>query len=120
MVGDYVTKSLNSAISWDKFAHQLMTMRSKHISEFHKLMKQVELMSSIEIPFSFLNEFNFDVNIIGITDIIDLADQNCDALISDELLLKIGGVREDEKIDENQFRDRIKKAFLQISKMKQC
>ena len=77
-------------------------------------------MSSIEIPFSFLNEFNFDVNVIGITDIINLAEQNCDAVISDAFLLKEGGVREEGEIDENQFGDRMKKAFLQISKMKQC
>ena len=33
------------------------------------------------------------------------------------LLLEIGGPREDGEIDENQFRERIEKAFLLISKV---
>jgi hypothetical protein len=114
------TSFLNSVISCDRFSQQFITLRFKHIREFDELMKQLELMNSIEIPFSFLNEFNFDLNVIGITTIIDLADQNCDALISDELLLKIRGVREKGEIDENQFREKMKQAFLEISKMKQC
>jgi hypothetical protein len=32
----------------------------------------------------------------------------------DELLLEIGGSREDGEIDENQLRERIEKAFLLI------
>lgn len=114
------TNFLDSAISCDEFVYQFISMRLTHICEFDKLMKEVELMSSIEIPFSFLNEFNFDVNVIGITDMIDLAYEYCDAVISDAFLLKEGGVREEGEIDENQFRDGIKKAFLQISKLKEC
>ena len=68
------TSFLNSVISCDRFSQQFITLRFKHIREFDELMKQLELMNSIEIPFSFLNEFNFDLNVIGITNIIDLAD----------------------------------------------
>ena len=87
-------------------------MRSNHIVEFNELMKQ--LMSQLEINFEFLNKFNLDLNAFGFADIIDLVDQNCDSFVSDELLLEIGGSREDGEIDENQLRERIEKAFLLI------
>lgn len=114
------TGFFNSVISCDKLSQQFMTLRFHHIREFDNLMKQLELISSLELPFSFLNQFNFDLNLIGITNIIDLVDQNCDALISDETFLKIGALREDGEINETQFRDEIEKAFLELSKMKQC
>jgi hypothetical protein len=89
-------------------------MRSNHIVEFNELMKQLQLMSQLEINFEFLNKFNLDLNAFGFADIIDLVDQNCDSFVSDELLLEIGGSREDGEIDENQLRERIEKAFLLI------
>ena len=89
-------------------------MRSNHIVEFNELMKQLQLMSQLEINFEFLNKFNLDLNAFGFADIIDLVDQNCDSFVSDELLLEIEGSREDGEIDENQLRERIEKAFLLI------
>jgi hypothetical protein len=77
-------------------------------------MKQLQLMSQLEINFEFLNKFNLDLNAFGFADIIDLVDQNCDSFVSDELLVEIGGSREDGEIDENQLRERIEKAFLLI------
>ena len=89
-------------------------MRSNHIVEFNELMKQLQLMSQLEINFEFLNKFNLDLNAFGFADIIDLVDQNCDSFVSDELLVEIGGSREDGEIDENQLRERIENAFLLI------
>jgi hypothetical protein len=92
-------------------------MRSNHIVEFDQLMKQLQLISHLEINFNFLNQFNLvnlDLNAFGFADIIDLVDQNCDSFVSDELLLEIGGSREDGEIDETQLRERIEKAFLLI------
>ena len=103
---------LNYNISGEEFSKQLINMRSNHIVEFNELMKQ--LMSQLEINFEFLNKFNLDLNAFGFADIIDLVDQNCDSFVSDELLLEIGGLREDGEIDENQLRERIEKAFLLI------
>lgn len=103
---------LNYNISGEEFSKQLINMRSNHIVEFNELMKQ--LMSQLEINFEFLNKFNLDLNAFGFADIIDLVDQNCDSFVSDELLLEIGGSREDGEIDENQLRERIEKAFLLI------
>jgi hypothetical protein len=37
-------------------------MRSNHIVEFNELMKQLQLMSQLEINFEFLNKFNLDLN----------------------------------------------------------
>lgn len=105
---------LNYNISGEEFSKQLINMRSNHIVEFNELMKQLQLMSQLEINFEFLNKFNLDLNAFGFADIIDLVDQNCDSFVSDELLLEIGGLREDEEIDENQLRERIEKAFLLI------
>lgn len=99
---------LNYNISGEEFSKQLINMRSNHIVEFN------ELMSQLEINFEFLNKFNLDLNAFGFADIIDLVDQNCDSFVSDELLLEIGGSREDGEIDENQLRERIEKAFLLI------
>lgn len=105
---------LNYNISGEEFSKQLINMRSNHIVEFNELMKQLQLMSQLEINFEFLNKFNLDLNAFGFADIIDLVDQNCDSFVSDELLLEIGGSREDGEIDENQLRERIEKAFLLI------
>ena len=99
---------LNYNISGEEFSEQLITMRSNHIFEFN------ELMSQLEINFEFLNKFNLDVNAFGFADIIDLVYEDCDSFISDELLLEIGGSREDGEIDENQLHKRIEKAFLLI------
>lgn len=99
---------LNYNISGEEFSKQLINMRSNHIVEFNQLMSQ------LEINFEFLNKFNLDLNAFGFADIIDLVDQNCDSFVSDELLLEIGGSREDGEIDENQLRERIEKAFLLI------
>lgn len=92
-------------------------MRSNHIVEFDKLMDQLELMSQLEINFEFLNKFNLDLNAFGFADIIDLVEQNCDSFVSDELLVELGGSREDGEIDENQLRERIEKSFLLISQI---
>jgi hypothetical protein len=92
-------------------------MRLNHINEFDELMNQLELMSQLEINFEFFNKFDLDPNAFGFTDIIDLVFEDCDSLVSDELLVEIGGPREDGEIDENQFRERIEKAFLLISKV---
>lgn len=105
---------LNYNISGEEFSKQLINMRSNHIVEFNELMKQLQLMSQLEINFEFLNKFNLDLNAFGFADIIDLVDQNCDSFVSDELLVEIGGSREDGEIDENQLRERIEKAFLLI------
>jgi len=105
---------LNSNISGEEFSKQLINMRSNHIVEFNELMKQLQLMSQLEINFEFLNKFNLDLNAFGFADIIDLVDQNCDSFVSDELLVEIAGSREDGEIDENQLRERIEKAFLLI------
>ena len=105
---------LNYNISGEEFSKQLINMRSNHIVEFNELMNQLQLMSQLEINFEFLNKFNLDLNAFGFADIIDLVDQNCDSFVSDELLLEIGGSREDGEIDENQLRERIEKAFLLI------
>ena len=105
---------LNYNISGEEFSNQLITMRSNHIDEFNELMKQLQLISQLEIHFEFLNKFNLDINAFGFTDIIDLVDQYCDSFVSDELLLEIGGSREDGEIDENQLREGIEKAFLLI------
>jgi len=105
---------LNYNISGEEFSKQLINMRSNHIVEFNELMKQLQLMSQLEINFKFLNKFNLDLNAFGFADIIDLVDQNCDSFVSDELLVEIGGSREDGEIDENQLRERIEKAFLLI------
>ena len=105
---------LNYNISGEEFSKQLINMRSNHIVEFNELMKQLQLMSQLEINFEFLNKFNLDLKAFGFADIIDLVDQNCDSFVSDELLLEIGGSREDGEIDENQLRERIEKAFLLI------
>jgi hypothetical protein len=102
---------LNYNISGEEFSKQLINMRSNHIVEFNELMKQLQLMSQLEINFEFLNKFNLDLNAFGFADIIDLVDQNCDSFVSDELLLEIGGSREDGEIDENQLRERIEKSF---------
>lgn len=99
---------LNYNISGEEFSKQLINMRANHIGEFNELMKQ------LEINFEFLNKFNLDFNAFGFADIIDLVDQNCDSFVSDELLVEIGGSREDGEIDENQLRERIEKAFLLI------
>jgi len=108
---------LNSNISGDEFSDQFMRMRSNHIAEFDELMNQLELMSQLEINFEFFNKFNLDPNAFGFTDIIDSVDDDCDSLVSDERLVKIGGLREDGEIDDNKFRERIEKAFLLISKV---
>ena len=50
-------------------------MRSNHIAIFNKLIKQVQLMSQLEINFEFLNEFNLNLDVFGFADIIDLVDQ---------------------------------------------
>jgi hypothetical protein len=105
---------LNYNISGEEFSKQLINMRSNYIVEFNELMKQLQLMSQLEINFEFLNKFNLDLNAFGFADIIDLVDQNCDSFVSDELLVEIGGSREDGEIDENQLRERIEKAFLLI------
>jgi len=105
---------LNYNISGEEFSKQLINMRSNHIVEFNELMKQLQLMSQLEINFEFLNKFNLDLNAFGFADIIDLVDQNCDSFVSDELLVEIGGSREDGEIDENKLRERIEKAFLLI------
>lgn len=105
---------LNYNISGEEFSKQLINMRSNHIVEFNELMKQLQLMSQLEINFEFLNKFNLDLNAFGFADIIDLVDQNCDSFVSDELLVEIGGSRENGEIDENQLRERIEKAFLLI------
>ena len=105
---------LNSNISGEEFSKQLINIRSNHIVEFNELMKQLQLMSQLEINFEFLNKFNLDLNAFGFADIIDLVDQNCDSFVSDELLVEIGGSREDGEIDESQLRERIEKAFLLI------
>jgi hypothetical protein len=105
---------LNYNISGEEFSKQLINMRSNHIVEFNELMKQLQLMSQLEINFEFLNKFNLDLNAFGFADIIDLVDQNCDSFVSDELLVEIGGSREDGEIDENQLRERIENAFLLI------
>jgi hypothetical protein len=99
---------LNYNTSGEEFSKQLINMRANHIGEFNELMKQ------LEINFEFLNKFNLDLNAFGFADIIDLVDQNCDSFVSDELLVEIGGSREDGEIDENQLRERIEKAFLLI------
>jgi hypothetical protein len=78
-------------------------------------MKDLELMSQSEVNFEFFNKFSLDMNAFGFGDIIDLMEQNCDAFVSEELLLEIGGLREDGEIDENQFRERIERDFLLIS-----
>ena len=44
-------------------------------------------------------------------------DQNCDSFVSDELLVEIGGSRENGEIDENELRTRIKEAIIRIQKM---
>lgn len=80
-------------------------------------MKELEFMSLIEIAFGFLNQFNFDRNPVVFPNIIDLVEQYCDLFVSDERLLEIGGSREKVEIDENQFRERIEKAFRLISKV---
>ena len=77
-------------------------------------MKQLQLMSQLEINFEFLNKFNLDFKAFGFADIIDLVEQDCDSFVSDELLLEIGGSREDGEIDENQLCECIEKAFLLI------
>ena len=105
---------LNYNISGEEFSKQLINIRSNHIVEFNELMKQLQLMSQLEINFEFLNKFNLDLNAFGFADIIDLVDQNCDSFVSDELLVEIGGSREDGEIDESQLRERIEKAFLLI------
>jgi hypothetical protein len=105
---------LNYNISGDEFSEQLINIRSNHIVEFDELMKQLQLMSQLEINFEFLNKFNLDLKAFGFADIIDLVEQDCDSFVSDELLLEIGGSREDGEIDENQLRERIEKAFLLI------
>ena len=105
---------LNYNISGEEFSKQLINMRSNHIVEFNELMKQLQLMSQLEINFEFLNKFNLDLNAFGFADIIDLVDQNCDSFVSDELLVEIGGSRENGEIDENKLRERIEKAFLLI------
>lgn len=108
---------LNYDIFGEEFSKQLINMRSNHIVEFNELMNQLQLMSQLEINFEFLNKFNLDLNAFGFTDIIDLVEQNCDSFVSDELLVEIGGSRENGEIDENQLRERIEKAFLLISKV---
>lgn len=72
-------------------------------------------MSQLEIDFKFLNKINLNKSAFGFADIIDLVDQDCDSFVSDELLLEIGGIKEDGEIDENQLRQNIKKTFLLIS-----
>jgi len=54
-------------------------------------MKELEFMSLIEIAFGFLNQFNFDLNAVGFPNIIYFVEQYGDLLVSDELLLEIGG-----------------------------
>jgi len=110
---------LNYNTSGDEFARQFIGMRSAHIAEFDELMNQLELMSQLEINFNseFLNKFNVDLNAFGFTEIIDSVEDDCDLFVSDELLVEIGGLREDGEIDDNQFRQRIEKAFLLIPKV---
>jgi len=108
---------LNYDISGEEFSNQFIRMRSNHIDEFNELMNQLELMSQLEINFEFFNKFNLDLHAFGFAEIIDEVDDDCDSLVSDELLVEIGGSREDGEIDENQFRERIEKAFLLISKV---
>ena len=105
---------LNYNIYGEEFSKQLINRRANHIVEFDELMKQLELMSQLEINFEFLNKFNPDLHAFGFADIIDLVEQNCDSFVSDELLVEIGGSRENGEIDENQLRERIEKAFLLI------
>jgi hypothetical protein len=44
---------LNYNISGEEFSKQLINMRSNHIVEFNELMKQLQLMSQLEINFEF-------------------------------------------------------------------
>ena len=91
---------INYSISEDEFSQQLI--------------QQLELMSQLEINFKFLNKCNLDLNAFEFADIIDSVEQDCDSFISDELLAKIGGLREDAKIDENQLYKYIEEAFFLI------
>lgn len=100
---------LNYNISGEEFSKQLITMRSNHIVKFHKLMSQSEINSE------FLNKFNLDLNAFGFSDIIDSVDQYCDSFVSDELLLEIGGSREDEEIDENQLHESIEEILKDMN-----
>jgi hypothetical protein len=109
-----VRNFLHCQISGNKFAKEFITLRSNHISEFEELMKQLKLISLLKIPFAFLTEFNFNLAAGGFTDIIDLAESYCDAFVSDELLLKIGGLREDGDINYDEFRKGIEKTFHSI------
>lgn len=102
---------LNYDISGEEFSKQLINMRSNHIVEFNELMKQLQLMSQLEINFEFLNKFNLDLNAFGFTDIIDLVEQNCDSFVSDELLVEIGGSRENGKLTKINYVSALKKLF---------
>lgn len=109
-----VISFLNYNISSDEFAEKFISMRFNHIVEFDKLMKDLQFLRPLQSNFEFLKKFKVDMDAFGFADIIDLVEQNCDSFVSDELLLKIGGSREAGEIDENQFRQRIEKAFRLI------
>ena len=107
---------LNYEISGDEFATQFLTIRAEHINEYWRLMTQLQF-STLEINVEFFNKFSLDSNAFGVTEIIDSVEEDCDAFVSDELLVEIGSAREKGEIDENQLCERIEKAFLLISKV---
>lgn len=106
---------LNFDISADNFTKNLINLRFNHIKEFDQSIKQLHVMSQLEMDFEFLNTINFNKNEFGFADIIDLVEQDCDSFVSNELLLEFGDIRKSGEIDENQLRQNIKKTFLLIS-----
>ena len=106
---------LNYNICGDEFANQLIRMRVTHIRKFDKLIEDLQIINQVETNFEFLNKFDLTMDAFGFPEMIDLVYENCDSFVSDKLLEEIGGPRENGELDENQFRQRIKKAFLLIS-----
>ena len=106
-----VISFLNYNTSSDEFAEKFISMRFNPIVEFDKLMKDLQSLRPLQSNFEFLKKFKVEMDAFEFADIIDLVEQNCDSFVLDELLLQIGSSREAREIDENQFRQRIEKAF---------
>ena len=103
----------NHSISSDKFVDQFLELRSSMIEEFYVLMGELET----NFEPSLLDRFVIDELAFGFSDIIDETHEDCDVVVSDQLLESMGETsREPGDIDEDEFYSRIKKATFTIQK----
>ena len=103
----------NHSISSDKFVDQFLELRSSMIEEFYGLMGELET----NFEPSLLDRFVIDELAFGFSDIIDETHEDCDVVVSDQLLESMGETsREPGDIDEDEFYSRIKKATFTIQK----